>query len=209
MTLSAPEATPARKGPVRRLYDWMLHWAETPHGPAALAGLSAAESSFFPIPPDPLLVALALGASKKALRFAAICTAASVVGGLIGYLIGAGLWGALAEPFFRYVPGVTPEAFERVRSLYDRYDFWAIFLAGLTPLPYKVFTISAGVFGVNLGIFVVASILSRGLRFFLVAGLIYRFGPPVKEFIDRHFNMLTWAFGVLLILGFVVIELVL
>ena len=125
------------------------------------------------------------------------------------YLIGAGLWGALAEPFFRYVPGVTPEAFERVRSLYDRYDFWAIFLAGLTPLPYKVFTISAGVFGVNLGIFVVASILSRGLRFFLVAGLIYRFGPPVKEFIDRHFNTLTWAFGVLLILGFVVIELVL
>ena len=204
MTRSAPEVTPARKGPVRRLYDWMLHWAETPHGPVALAGLSAAESSFFPIPPDPLLVALALGASKKALRFAAICTAASVVGGLIGYLIGAGLWGALAEPFFRYVPGVTPEAFERVRSLYDRYDFWAIFLAGLTPLPYKVFTIAAGVASMALLPFTLASLVGRGARFFLVAGLMAWGGERMEGALRKYVDRIGWATVAAVVVGVLV-----
>jgi membrane protein YqaA with SNARE-associated domain len=195
-------------GPIRRLYDWVLAWADRPSGPWALFGLSAAESSFFPIPPDPLLIALCLGAAKKAFRFAAIATVASVVGGLIGYAIGAGLWQVMDDFFYTYVPSVTPEAFERVRGLYDRYDFWAVFLAGLTPIPYKVFTLSSGVFGINLIVFTVASFLSRGLRFVLVAALIYRFGPPVKSFIDRHFNTLIWVFSTLLVLGFVVIEFV-
>jgi membrane protein YqaA with SNARE-associated domain len=196
----------SRVGPVRRLYDWVLSWADRPSGPTALFALSAAESSFFPIPPDPLLIALCLGAAKKAFRFAAIATIASVVGGLIGYAIGAGLWQAIDDFFYTYVPSVTPEAFERVQDLYDRYDFWAVFLAGLTPIPYKVFTLSSGVFGINLVVFTVASFLSRGLRFVLVAALIYRFGPPVKSFIDKHFNRLVWVFSILLVLGFVVIE---
>lgn len=196
----------ARPGPVRRLYDWVLHWAYTPYGPLALVVLAVAESSFFPVPPDPLLIALCLGAPSRSFRFAALATVASVVGGLVGYGIGAGAWSLVEGVFFQYVPGVTPNAFARVQGLYAEYDFWAVFVAGLTPIPYKVFTLSAGVFAINLPVFVVASALSRGLRFSIVAGLIYQFGPPISRFIDRYFNFLTWLFGALLVLGFVVIE---
>ena len=195
-----------RPGPMRRLYDWVLHWAETPYGAPALFILALAESSFFPIPPDPLLVALCLGVPPLAMRFAATATLASVVGGVIGYAIGAGAWTLLQDWFFAYVPGVSPESFASVQGLYDRYDFWAVFLAGLTPIPYKVFTLSAGVFSINFGIFVLASVLSRGLRFFIVAGLIYKFGQPITRFIDRYFNWLALAFGILLVGGFVLIE---
>ena len=207
-TLQPPEPGP-RSAPLRRLYDWVLHWAETPYGAPALFVLALAESSFFPIPPDPLLVALCLGLPSRSMRFAATATLASVVGGVIGYWIGAGAWHLLQDWFFAYVPGVSPESFASVQVLYDRYDFWAVFLAGLTPIPYKVFTLSSGVFSINFGIFVLASVLSRGLRFFVVAGLIYRFGPPITRFIDRYFNLLAIAFGVLLVAGFLVIELVL
>ncbi len=196
----------ARPGWIRRLYDWVLHWAETPYGPAALFLLALAESSFFPIPPDPLLVALCLGASRKSLRFAVLAMTASILGGILGYAIGAGAWHVVQGWFFAYVPGVTPEAFERVQGLYDQYDFWAVFIAGLTPIPYKVFTLSAGVFGINFGTFILASALSRGLRFFAVAGLIYRFGAPIARFIDRYFDLLAWAFAILLVGGFAVVK---
>lgn len=198
-----------RTGLVRRLYEWVLHWADTPYGLQALAILALAESSFFPIPPDPLLIALCLGATRGALRFAAVTTASSVLGGILGYGIGAVAWGSVSGFFFEYVPGVSPEAFASVQSIYDEWDFWAIFVAGLTPIPYKVFTISAGVFEINFPVFVFASVLSRGLRFFLLAGLIYRFGNTLRSFIDRYFNLLTWVFGFLFVLGFVLIELVL
>lgn len=198
-----------RPGWIRRLYDWVLHWAETPYGPTALGMLSFAESSFFPIPPDPLLMALCLGAIKKSLRFAALATAASVAGGMFGYAIGTGAWHAVGDWFFAWVPGFTPEAFEMVRGMYDRYDFWAVFIAGLTPIPYKVFTISGGVFGINFGTFVLASVLSRGLRFFAVAGLLYKFGPSIARFIDRYFDLLAVLFVVLLIGGFLLIKYVL
>ncbi len=198
--------TTAKPNVVRRLYDWVLHWAQTPYGPTALFVLALVESIFFPIPPDPLLIALCLGAAGMSLRFAAVATFASVVGGMIGYALGAGLWHVAEGWFFAYVPGVSPEAFLRVQSLYDQYDFWAVFLAGLTPIPYKVFTLSAGVFSVNFFVFVLASVLSRGLRFFALAALIYYFGPPIARFIDRYFNLLAWAFGILIVVGFVVIE---
>lgn len=204
MTVTRPDAP--RRGPLRRLYDWVLHWAETPYGAPALFALALAESSFFPIPPDPLLVALCLGAPALAMRFAATATVASVIGGILGYAIGAGAWTLMQDWFFAYVPGVSPESFASVQVLYDRYDFWAVFLAGLTPIPYKVFTLSAGVFSVNFGVFVIASVLSRGLRFFVVAALIYRFGKPITGFIDRYFNLLAVAFGILLVGGFVLIE---
>ncbi len=201
--------TPSRPGPVRRLYDWVLHWADTPYGAPALFLLALAESSFFPIPPDPLLIALCLGAATRSLRFAAIATAASVIGGIIGYGIGAGAW-HVAEPwFFEYVPGVSQEAFDGVQGLYDRWDFWAIFFAGLTPIPYKVFTLSAGVFAINFGVFLFASVLSRGLRFFVLAALIFKFGKPIEAFIDRYFNALLTVFGILLLGGFLLIEFVL
>ncbi len=194
---------------MRRLYDWVLHWADTPYGMPALFLLSMAESSFFPIPPDPLLVGLALGARKKALKFAAVCTAASVVGGIIGYGIGAGAWSLVGDWFFTYVPGVDAARFGTIQGWYDRWDFWAVFLAGLTPMPYKVITLSAGVFAINFPIFVIASVVSRGLRFFLVAGLIYKFGPPIARFIDKYFDLLAIVFSVLLIGGFAVIKYVL
>jgi len=191
---------------IRRLYDWVLHWAETPYGLPALFLLALAEASFFPVPPDPLLIALCLGAPRRSYKFAAAATLASVLGGAIGYAIGAGAWTVAQGWFYAYVPGVTPEAFARVQALYARYDFWAVFLAGLTPIPYKVFTISAGVFSINFGVLVVASILSRGLRFFALAALIHRFGPPIERFIERYFNVLAWTFGVLLVGGFLLIR---
>ena len=209
MRITPPETAgepEVRRNWVRRMYDWVLHWAETPSGPTALAALSAAEASFFPIPPDPLLMALCLGAIKKSFRFAAITTAASVLGGIIGYFLGAGAWQALEGFFYAYVPGVTPDAFEGIRAFYDKWDFWAVFLAGLTPIPYKVFTLSAGVFSINFPVFVLASILSRGLRFFAEAALIYHYGPPITRFIDRYFNLLAGLFGILLVVGFMVIE---
>lgn len=197
---------PESRNPLRRLYDWMLSFADKPSGPRALGAITFAESSFFPIPPDPLLLALSLGSPKKALRFAAICTVASVLGGMAGYLLGRLFWEALSGFFFTYVPGVSPEAFATVQEWYRRWDFWAVFLAGITPLPYKVFTLSAGVFQVSFPVFVVASMLSRGLRFFVLAGLVYHYGQPIQGFIDRHFERLSWAFGILLVLGFLALR---
>lgn len=211
MNTPAPEAASApvsagRAGPVRRLYDWVLHWALTPYGAPALFLLALAEASFFPIPPDPLLLALSLGAPRRSFRFAGLATVGSVLGGMLGYALGALAWGALSHVFYAWVPGVTPEAFGRVQALYARYDFWAVFLAGLTPIPYKVFTLSAGVFSLRFEVFVLASALSRGLRFFVEGALIYQFGPPIGRFIDRYFNLLTWVFGALLVVGFLVVK---
>lgn len=210
--IEAGEAPPGLPGPggpryhIRRLYDWVLHWADTPYGIPALFLIAFAESSFFPIPPDPLLLALCLGSSKRSLRFAAVATAASVVGGMVGYAIGAGAWNVAQDWFFGYVPGVTPEAFESIRAFYDRNGFAAVFLAGLTPIPYKVFTLASGVFGINFGLFVLASFLSRGLRFLVLAVLVYRFGPPIERFIDRYFDRLVIVFSVLLVGGFIAIR---
>lgn len=192
--------------PVRRLYRWVLHWAHTPHGPRALAILSFAESSFFPIPPDPLLLALALERPKQAWRFAAITTVASVCGAALAYTLGALAWPAISGFFFDWIPGVTLESFARIQDWYDRFDFWAVFLAGLTPFPYKVITLSAGVFRINPAAFLVASLLSRGLRFFVLGGLVYRWGEPIGEFIERRFALVTWTFGALVVLGFAAIR---
>jgi membrane protein YqaA with SNARE-associated domain len=198
---------------LRRLYDWVLHWAETPYGAPALFVLSFAEASFFPIPPDPLLIALVLGASSRALRFAATCTGASVLGALFGYTIGYYVWWAgtdvfspIALFFFDNVPGFSVELFRYIQGLFEKWNFWIIFTAGFTPIPYKVFTVSGGAFAVNLPMFVIASIVSRGARFFLVAFLIWKFGPQIKEFIDRYFNALAILFTILLIGGFAVIK---
>lgn len=199
----------ARVGWVRRMYDWVLSFSERPGGPWALAAFSFAESSFFPIPPDPLLIALSIGAPKKAFRFAAVCALASIAGGVAGYAIGWGIWEAVDQLFFAYVPGVSPEGFAHIREIYDRWDFWAIFTAGFTPIPFKLFTLSAGVFAISFPIFVFASAVSRSARFFLVAGLIYIYGPSIQGFIDRYFDRLAWLFLVLLVGGFVVVKLVL
>lgn len=198
---------------LRKLYDWVLHWAETPYGPVALFILAFAESSFFPIPPDALLIALILGSTSKAFKFAMNCTIASVLGALLGYTIGHFLWWtpsneftSVAMFFFNNIPGFTEKLFFDVQKMYDRYDFWIVFTAGFTPIPYKVITISSGAFNINLPMFVLASVISRGARFFLVAFMIWKFGPQIRTFIDKYFNWLAIAFTVLLIGGFVAIK---
>lgn len=198
---------------IRKLYDWVLHWAETPYGPIALFALAFAESSFFPIPPDALLIALVLGSTQKAFKFATYTTIASVLGALLGYAIGHFLWwtpanefSSIAMFFFNSIPGFTEKVFFNVQNLYEQYDFWIIFTAGFTPIPYKVITISSGAFNINMLMFVLASVISRGARFFLVSYLIWKFGPQIKSFIDKYFNLLAIAFTVLLIGGFLVIK---
>lgn len=201
---------------IRKLYDWVLSWADSKYGAVALFILAFAESSFFPIPPDALLIALILGARAKAFQYAANCTVASVAGALLGFAIGHFLWwnqggefSSLAYFFFNNIPGFTETAFYKIKTLYDEYNFWIVFTAGFTPLPYKVFTVSGGAFDINLLMFVVASIISRGARFFLVAFLIWKFGPQIKNFIDKYFNKLAILFTVLLIGGFIIIKLIL
>ncbi|HNW82552.1 MAG TPA: YqaA family protein [bacterium] len=195
-----------KKNIVRRLYDWVLHWADTKYGTPALATLSFAESSFFPVPPDVLLIALNMGKPKKSFYYALVCSIASIVGGMLGYYIGAGLWSLLSGIFFSYIPGFTPEIFAKVQGMYNEYGFAAVLIAGFTPIPYKVFTISSGVFGMSFPLFVLASVISRSARFFIVSAMIYFFGEPIKKFIDKYFNLLSGAFVVLIILGFFAIK---
>ncbi len=190
----------------KKLYDWMLHWAETPYGPLALFLLAMAESSFFPIPPDALLIALCLGAAKKSFRFALYCAAGSILGGMLGYLIGFGLWGVVDSFFFSYIPGFSEELFQKVTVNFNDYGFWYVFSAGFTPIPYKIFTIASGAFKMNFFLFVIASALSRSLRFFGVAFLFWKFGPSIKKFIDKYFNLLAVLFFLLLLAGFLVIK---
>jgi membrane protein YqaA with SNARE-associated domain len=191
---------------VRSLYDWVLSWAETPYGSVALFLLAFAEASFFPIPPDVLLIALCVGKRSQALRFAAICTAGSVIGGALGYGLGWGAWGALDQYFYSYVPGFSEDKFNMVGGLYDTYNFWIVFVAAFTPIPYKVITIAAGVFQISFPMFMIASLVGRSARFFLVSGLLYYFGEPIKEFIDKWFNILVVLFTILLIGGFALLK---
>lgn len=199
---------PPRAGLHRRLYDWVMSWAESRHGPAALFGLSFAESSFFPIPPDVLLIALGVARPVRAYFYAAVCTVGSVLGGAAGYLIGWGLWHLVSDVFFRYVPGFTPQAFARVQGYYVEWGFVAVMIAGFSPIPYKVFTIASGVFGMNVPAFMLASLLSRGARFFIEGGLIARYGARMREILERNFNLMTLLFVVLLVGGFLVLRLV-
>ncbi len=191
---------------LKKLYDWVLHRADTPYGPLALFLLAFAESSFFTIPPDPLLIALCLGAIKKSWRFAFYTAVASVIGGIVGYFIGFGIWEIVDSLFFKYVPGFTESLFQRVIANYGEYGFWYVFLAGFTPIPYKVFTIASGVFKLNFFLFLLASNLSRSLRFFAVAALFRKFGPEIKGFIDKYFNFLAILFFILLVGGFLIIK---
>jgi membrane protein YqaA with SNARE-associated domain len=198
---------------LRRLYDWVLHWAETKYAVPALFILAFAESSFFPVPPDVLLIALAVSVPAKAFKYAMICTIGSVTGGMFGYLIGYELWysgsgeySSFAMFFFDHIPGFTVDIFEKVSKMYEDNAFLAVFTAGFTPIPYKVFTITAGVCKIDFFIFLIASFVSRALRFYLVSAIIWKFGAPIKSWIEKYFNMVAIGFTVLLIGGFIVIK---
>lgn len=198
---------PGREGPLRRLYHWVLAWADRPGGPAALVGIAAAESFFFPLPPDLLLIPLALGKPRRALRFALLCTLGSVGGGVIGYLIGSGLYQSVGRPILEFY-GYMGQ-YRELGELYARHLVLTLGTAGFTPIPYKVFTIAAGAFEVPFAAFLTVSAISRGARFFLVAGLIRLFGREIREFIERWFNLLTVVFAALLVGGFLVVGLLL
>jgi membrane protein YqaA with SNARE-associated domain len=189
---------------LRKLYDWVLHWAETPYGTWALFLLAFCESSFFPIPPDILLIALAIALPRKALTYAWVCSIGSVLGGCFGYLIGWQFMHAIGDRIINFYGLV--DKFDKIELLYRTHDAWAIGIAGFTPIPYKVFTISAGAFQINFVVFVLASLVSRSARFFLVGGMIYLFGPKIQPFIERYFNILVVVFTVLLIGGFFLIK---
>ncbi len=197
----------------KNLYNWVLAWAQTKYGTIALFILAFAESIFFPLPPDILLIALALGATAKAFKYAFICTIGSVSGAFIGYAIGHYAWlttngefSVFANFFFSNIPGFSVELYKNIKILFTEWDFWVIFTAGFTPIPYKVFTITSGVFDINIFMFTLASIISRGARFFLVAWLIWKFGLTIKQFIEKYFNILAIAFTLFLIGGFMLIK---
>lgn len=191
---------------IRSLYDWVLSWAETRYGGLALFLLALVESSFFPIPPDVLLIALCVALPTRAWRFALLASTGSVLGGMLGYAIGWEIWSLVDDYFYTYVPGFSAEVFTKVQHLFSEYNFWVVFTAGFTPIPYKVITIGAGVFKINFPIFVVASLISRSLRFFLVAWLLHHYGPSIRMFIDRYFNVLSIVFVILLVGGFILIK---
>ena len=201
---------------IRKIYDWVLSWAHNPSGPKALGAISFCEASFFPIPPDVLLIPLAIGRRNKALKFSLICSFTSVLGAGLGYFIGKYIWWAdtnsfseFAKLFFNYVPGFTIESFQRIQTLYDEYNFMIIFTAGFTPIPFKLFTVSAGAFNINFFLFILAGTISRSARFFLVGFLIRLYGEPIQNFIEKYFNILAILFTVMLFGGFFIIKMVL
>jgi len=199
---------------LRKLYEWVLHWAQTPYGIIALFTLSFAEASFFPIPPDILLIALALGCRTDALKFALICSIASILGAIAGYGIGHYLWwngdfySQIAHFFFNNVPGFTEDLFLKIQSQYEQHGFIIVFTAGFTPIPFKIFTISSGAFNIPMTLFILASAISRSARFFLVSLLIWKFGDKVNLFIDRYFNLLTILLLFILIGSYFIINII-
>ncbi len=189
---------------IKRLYDWTIAWADRPGGTWALFALAFAESSFFPIPPDVLLIALCVGAVKKSFKFAAIALVGSVLGGMLGYGIGLWGWDSIGQPIVDFYHGQP--VMDKIKLWYDEYGFMGNLLAAITPIPYKVFTIASGVFHFNFVLFVIASIVGRGIRFFAVAGMIYVFGAKVKTFIDKYFDLLAIAGSIFLVGGFILLK---
>ncbi len=189
---------------LKRLYDWVLHWAETPYGVWALLVLAFSESSFFPIPPDVLLIALAISIPRKSLNYALVCTAGSVAGGAFGYFLGLKLMESVGIPIINFYGAM--EQYEKLKILYHQYDVWVVATAGFTIIPYKLITITAGAVNLDFSNFIITSAASRAARFFLVAALIFRYGEPIKAFIEKYFNILSVLFIILLVGGFLLIK---
>lgn len=191
---------------LRQAYSWVTAWSETSYGGWALFLLAFAESSCFPLPPDVLLIALCVGKPAAAFLFAAICTVGSVLGGIAGYAIGLFAFEAIGKPLLHsYDP--NQEIFNQIKGLYDTWGFWGVLTAAITPIPYKVFTITSGVFRFDPIQFLFASILGRSFRFFLVSSLIFWGGARLKIWIEKYFDWLAWGFLGVLILGFFILKL--
>ncbi len=199
-------AKATHRGMLRRLYDICMEWLEKPYGIYVLFIIAFVESSFFPLPPDVFLIALCISVPSRSFKYAAVCAVGSVLGGAFGY--GLGLWAmeSVGRPIVEWYG--FADKYEEVQRLYREYDALAIFAAGFTPLPYKLFTITAGAFDINFPKFILVSLLSRSARFFLVAAFIYKFGAPVKEYIEKYFNILSIVFMILLVAGFAMVKFV-
>lgn len=192
---------------LQRIYSRCMEWIRTPAGIWILFFIAVAESSVFPIPPDVFLIALCISSPKKSFKYAAVCSAGSIIGGIIGYGLGFGFMDTIGARILEWYG--LHDKYEVVQNLYQRYDAWAVGAAGFTPLPYKLFTITAGAFKINFVVFVLVSIVARSARFFLVAGLIARYGAKVEHFIYKYFNLLTIIFLLLLIGGFILVKMLL
>ena len=192
---------------LRLLYDRTMALAGHRHANWALAAVSFIESSVFPIPPDVMLIPMVLAQRHKALLIAIICTVASVLGGLLGYVIGLFLFDSIGMSILDFY--AYGEKFASFQSRYNEWGVWIVLIAGLTPFPYKVITIASGVTGLSLPVFVIASIFARGARFAIVAALLWKFGESIQNFIERYLGILCTVFIALLIGGFAVVKLVL
>ncbi len=189
---------------LRRLYDWVLSFADRPSGPWVLFLVAFAESSFFPVPPDFLLIALAVARPGRALWFATITTVGSVLGAGLGYWIGYQFYEVIGHPIVAFYG--QEDSYSRVQVLYQEWDAIAVGVAGFTPIPYKVFTIAAGAFHLDLTVFFLASVISRGARFFIVGALIMLFGERIREFIERYFDRLALVALALFVGGFLIVK---
>lgn len=192
------------EGMIRRLYRWVTGLAEKPYGALALCGISFTESSFFPVPPDVLQIPLSLGRPNRAFHYAFLSLLFSVMGGIFGYYIGYGLMEVIGKKIISFYH--LQESFDYVGKLYNEYAGWAVAIAGFTPIPYKVFTISAGAFRIPIDVFIVASVIGRGARFFLLAILLFFFGERADRFIYKNLNTLAVLFVVLFIAGWIIVE---
>src|SRR6202050_4083619 len=188
---------------LRRLYDWCIDAAGKPHAAWILGAVSFAESSFFPCPPDVMLIPMALARPDKAWFFATVCTVTSVLGGLLGYFIGAALYDTVGQwliQFYGYGDKV-----ETFRAAYAHYGAWIILLKGLTPIPYKIVTITSGFAGFNIGLFIVMSLISRGIRFYLVAFLLNRYGSRARSIIEERLGLWAALSAAAIVIGFIVV----
>jgi membrane protein YqaA with SNARE-associated domain len=190
---------------LRRLYDWTIALAASRHALWALAGIAFIESSVFPIPPDLLLIPMVIAAPHRAWLIAGVCTLASVLGGAAGYLIGALLMEQVGWPVIQFYG--REELVAQFTTTYNQYGAWAVLVAGLTPFPYKVVTILSGATGLNFTVFMVASLIARGGRFLIVAALLWKFGPPIRDFIEERLGLMFTLFMALLIGGFAALRL--
>lgn len=194
----------AKRGALRRLYDWTIHWADTKYALPALIILSFTESSFFPIPPDVLLLAMCFTKPKKWFLYAFWCTVASAVGGVFGWLIGWGLYESVGKPIVEFYSG--GEKMAAAQALYDEWGAVAVLVAAITPIPYKIFTIASGVFHYSPWSLFVFSLVGRGIRFFAVALLIRFFGVRIRKFLEKHFEWASFVFVILAVLGFLALK---
>ncbi len=188
---------------LRKLYNWTMALAASPHALWALAAVSFMESSFFPIPPDVIMIPMIIAAPRRAFLIAGVAVVSSVLGGLFGYYIGAFLFETIGQPIFDFY-GKT-DAVAAFSAKFNAYGAWAVLIAGVTPFPFKVITIMSGVTGLSLPVFIVSAIIARALRFFLVAALLWKFGAPIRDFIERKLGLMFVIFCVLLFGGFLAI----